>query len=83
MIVIWCILIPLKIWDNLSLNKSSYQKKKCVGRMLVVMKATATLTLIYCDNLVVSLLIKLRQCSIFGSVLIVKICVAHCSKVIL
>ena len=83
MMVIWCILIPLKIWDNLSLNKSSYQKKKCVGRMLVVMKATTALTLIYCDTLVVSLLMKLRQYSVFGSVIIVKICVANCSKLIL
>ena len=66
MIVICCILISLKIWDNLSLNKKSYQKKKCVSRMLVVMKATTALTY-----------------GIFGSVLIVKICVAHCSKVIL
>ena len=70
MMVIWGILIPLKIWDNLSLNKSSYQKKKCVGRMLVVMKVTAALTLIYCDSLVVSLLIKLRQYSLFGSVIV-------------
>ena len=82
MMVISCILIPLKIWDNLSLNKSSYQKKKCVGRILVVMKATAALNLSYCDSLV-SLLMKLRQYSVFGTVIIVKICVAHCSKVIL
>ena len=70
MIVIWCILIPLKIWDNLSLNKSSYQKK-CVSRMLVVRKATAAL--ICCDSHVVSLLIKLKQYSVFGSAIIVKI----------
>ena len=70
MMVIWCTLIPLKIWDNLSLNKSSYQKKKFVGTMLIVMKATAALTLIYCDSLVVLLLIKLRQYSLFGSVIV-------------
>ena len=52
--------------------------------MLVARKATAALTLICCDSLVVSLLIKLRHYSVFGIVMIiVKTCVAHCcSKVI-